>query len=50
MTKREIKNLIGQTAKDYCMEIWEVERIYNKYSMDEFYAQLELALEEKKHK
>jgi hypothetical protein len=47
MNKTQLKDMLEQTAKDYDMEVWEVERIYNKYPYDEFYKELEAFIKDR---
>jgi len=49
MSKQQVKDLIKQTAIDYCMAEREVKRIFNQYPMDEFYGELENFIEERRH-
>lgn len=40
-------NFLNQTALDYDMDLWEVERIYKLYPRDQFYDKLEEFISER---
>jgi len=47
--EKEIRESLEQTAKDYCMDVKDVTRIYERVGFEGIYTELEKILEAERH-